>query len=160
MYKETNKTIYSYRPEQYGHIKDAVTELIAEAGGIERVAALCRVSTTMLSHYANLHHEDKHMPVDVAITLEAATGCLAVSNHLAAQHQAVIFQYPRVDGHRNWLVHLAHTTEKFSNVAALGAKYLTQGDLNAEQRAEIRVGLEKLMEKLAILHMALTDEDA
>ena len=56
------------------------------------------------------------------------------------------------------VVHLAHTTEKFANVAALGARYLTRGELTNPQRAEIKEALEELMEKLAILHNALSEE--
>ena len=154
---KTKKNIYSYRPKTYGRIEDAVAELIHKAGGEQEAAKLCRVGLTTLSNYANHNHESQ-IPADVIIELETATGCRAVSNHLAAQHQAVLFQYPRVDAHSNWLVHLAHTTEKFANVAALGARYLTRGELTNPQRAEIKEALEELMEKLAILHNALSEE--
>ena len=158
MAKETKKNIFSYRPKKCGNIEEAVASLINEAGGVKPAASLCRVGATMLSHYANPNRKEQ-IPIDVVIELETGTRSQAVTHHLAAQHQAVVFQYPRMGGHRNWLVHLAHTTEKFSTVAKLGAEYLTQGELNSDQRAEIKMSLEKLMEKLAILHQALSDED-
>ena len=158
MRKKTRKSIYSYRPKEYGTIKDAVAALINETSGLEEAGKLCRVGVTSLSHYANPSRKEQ-MPIDVVIELESKAECRVVTDHLAAQHQTVVFQYPKTGGHRNWLVHLAHTTEKFSNVAKLGAEHLTRGELNTQQCAEIKVALEKLMEKLAILHMALGDEE-
>ncbi len=84
--------INSYRPKHHGTLKDAATELIEAAGGLREAAELCRVSKTRLGEICTPHREDAHMPVDVVLALEKATGRPAMTEHLAARHGLLVIE--------------------------------------------------------------------
>ena len=57
----------AYAMRRRGTLKEAVTELIGVVGGLERAAALVRVSVSTLQKYSspNEEHADRHMPIDM-----------------------------------------------------------------------------------------------
>ncbi len=74
----------AYKPRPGGTLTETVTELIRSVGGLERAARLSRVSATSLQKYSD-PDEDRHMPVDVVLALEAAAGAAIVTRFLAAE---------------------------------------------------------------------------
>lgn len=78
--------IKSYRPEHHGTLKDAAAELIEAAGGLRAASDMCRVNKTRLGEICSPHRDDAHMPVDVVLALETATGKAVMTEHLAARH--------------------------------------------------------------------------
>lgn len=82
--------IRSYRPEHHGTLKDAMVELVDAAGGLRRAADLTRLNKTRLGEICSPHREDVHAPLDVVQALEMATGCRAVTHHLAARHGVLL----------------------------------------------------------------------
>lgn len=82
--------IRSYRPEHNGTLKDAMVELVEAAGGLRAAADICRLNKTRLGEICSPHRDDVHAPIDVVQALEMATGCKAVTHHLAARHGALL----------------------------------------------------------------------
>ena len=84
--------IRSYRPEHHGTLKDAMVELVEAAGGLRAAADICRLNKTRLGEICSPHRDDVHAPIDVVQALEMATGCRAVTHHLAARHGALLVE--------------------------------------------------------------------
>lgn len=82
-----------YKVRRPGTLKEAVTELIDECGGLPGAAAFARVGRSHLFRYSDDSDEnaDKNIPVDVALALELRTGRRLVTEWLAAQHGCLLF---------------------------------------------------------------------
>lgn len=79
-------TIMSYIPRHYGTTKAAVAALICAAGGLREAAALSgRVGKSRLQAMTDPNNDSSHAPVDLIEKLEQATGCHAITEHLAAK---------------------------------------------------------------------------
>lgn len=91
----TTSRIRAYRPEHHGTLKDAITTVVEQAGGLRAAAEMCRLNKTRLGEICSPHRDDVHAPLDVVLALELASGCHAVTEHLAARHGLLVV---RIDG--------------------------------------------------------------
>jgi len=71
-------------------LKDAVTALVKECGGLERAASLTRVSPSSMQRYTSPADHDYQMPVDVALALEMSCGVPHVTRFLAMETKHVL----------------------------------------------------------------------
>lgn len=64
-------------------LKTGVAVLLKRVGGLEAAASATRVGVSKLSEYQSRRMEDRHMPVDVVLDLEAIAGEPLVTAALA-----------------------------------------------------------------------------
>ncbi|MDE0942431.1 MAG: hypothetical protein OSB58_08330 [Alphaproteobacteria bacterium] len=95
--------IHAFHPERYGDVKSAVRALLHAVGGEAKAAAACRVSKSTLSEYGNPRYDERHMPLDVILALERAAGQMPVTEHLAAEHDALLLHLPVVEAVGSWM---------------------------------------------------------
>jgi hypothetical protein len=74
-------------PLHSNSLKTHVRRLIALLGGIEAAATVTR---SRLAEYADVHAQDRHMPIDILLDLELAAGDPLVTAQLAAAQGYVI----------------------------------------------------------------------
>jgi hypothetical protein len=77
-------------PLHRNSLKTHVRRLIALLGGIEAAATVTRVGRSRLAEYADVHAQDRHMPIDILLDLELAAGDPLVTAQLAAAQGYVI----------------------------------------------------------------------
>lgn len=148
--------IFSYRPKSYGSLKEAAAALIEAAGGVIAASDLCRVKKSALSDYANAFGKEKnHMPIDVVKQLEGASGCRAVTEHLAANHKCVLIQIPHFACHADWWRHVSEMTAEFGDVVKSAGTYLADGDLSEQESQFLLKELDQLLESAGALRQAL-----
>ena len=135
----SNKSrIHSFHPEAYGDLKAAVRSLLHAAGGEARAAELCRVSKSTLSEYGNPRYPDRHIPVDVALDLERATGDMAVTGHMATEHNAILLQLPPDEGGEEpWIDHLTRIGKEAGDVFHRTGEYLADDGIIDEREAQV-----------------------
>lgn len=153
--KARKSRIFSYRPDGYGDLKEAVAALIDAAGGVRRSADKCRVGKSNLSDYANEHREDIHMPVDVVLQLEHASGVRAVSEHLAFEHGCVLVHLPKGGADPDWFSHMAAATQEFSDVVRAAGGFLDDGTLDEGEAMAWLREVDELLTEAASLREAL-----
>lgn len=137
--------IYSFRPFGYGDLKEAAAALIHDAGGVRKAADLSRVGKSQVSAYENPYQEEVHMPVDVVLQLEKASGSRAITSHLAFQHHSVLVQLPSDHSRDSWFVAAGRAAKEHGEaLAAIGAA-LEDGTITRE---EAMLGLKEVDETL------------
>jgi DNA-binding transcriptional regulator YdaS (Cro superfamily) len=148
--------IHSFHPEGYGDPKAAVRALLHALGGEEKAAALCRVSKSTLSEYANPRHGDRHIPVDVALELERAAEVMPVSEHMAAEHNAVLLQLPDVEAETVWLDHLTKIGKEAGDVFHRAGEYLADdGQISAQEAPILLREVDELLAAVAAMRAAV-----
>lgn len=141
--------IHSFHPEGYGDLKTAVRALLHAAGGETRAAELCRVSKSTLSEYGNPRYADRHIPVDVALDLERATGETPVTGHMVVEHNAILLRLPEnVDVEEAWLDHLTGIGKEAGDVFHRTGEFLADDGMIDEREAQVL--LRELDELLAV----------
>ena len=148
--------IHSFHPETYGDIKTAVRALLHAVGGEAKAAEACRVSKSTLSEYANPRHVDRHMPLDVVLELEKATGETPVTEHLAAEHNSILLRLPDADGELEWLDYLAAIGKEASDVFARTGEYLANdGVIDAIEAQVLLREVDELLAAVAGMRAAV-----
>ena len=137
MSQDKSTRIHSFFPRDYGSVKAAVAALIGAAGGEKAAAEKCRVGKSMLSDYANPHHEKTHMPVDVVLQLEEATGEMPVTTHLAAAHGCMVLRLPEAEIDHQWTQHVARLAKEAGDVFARSHQFLEDDNDIDEREAPI-----------------------
>ena len=79
-----------YIPREARSLKDAVSALVKECGGLERAASLTRVSPSQMQRYTSPSEHEYQMPVDVALALEMSCGVPHVTRFLALETSHVL----------------------------------------------------------------------
>ncbi len=79
-----------YIPREARSLKDAVSALVRQCGGLERAASLTRVSPSQMQRYTSPSEHDYQMPVDVALALEMSCGVPHVTRFLALETRHVL----------------------------------------------------------------------
>jgi hypothetical protein len=147
--------ILSFHRDSYGDLKTAVRALLHACGGETRAAERCRVSKSTLSEYGNPGHPDRHMPVDVALALEAACGELPVTEHMARAHGAVLLKLAPAEGNPQWLAHLTRIGKEASDVFNRATEYLTDHEIDAEEAPHLLRELDELIAVTAAMRVSV-----
>ncbi|HZD25568.1 MAG TPA: phage regulatory CII family protein, partial [Alphaproteobacteria bacterium] len=149
--------IHSFHPEGYGDVKTAVRALLHALGGETRAAALCRVSKSTLSEYGNPRYADRHMPVDVVLALEKAAGEMPVSEHLAAEHDAVLLKLPQEEAAETvWIDHLSAIGKEAGDVFHRAGEFLANdGDIDAREAPLLLREVDELLAAVAAMRTAV-----
>lgn len=149
--------IHSFHPEGYGDLKTAVRALLHALGGEARAASLCRVAKSTLSEYGNPRYAERHMPVDVALTLEKAADTTPVTEHLASEHNAVLLRLPeeQADG-REWLEHLTRIGKEAGDVFHRTGEFLADdGTISANEAPTLLREVDELLVAVAAMRAAV-----
>lgn len=146
---ETPAARRAYAMRRRGTLKEAVTELIGAVGGLERAAALTRVSPSTLQKYSspNEEHEQRHMPVDVVRALEAAAGRPVVTRFLAAELGCTI---ERIGGDAVDCLGeaSARAIHEAADVSAVTVKALADGVIEQHEADDIAREVDEAIEAL------------
>lgn len=137
----------SYVPRPYGTLKEAAASLIEAAGGFPRAAEIARVGQSTLHAYTDPARPDVHMPIDIALALEAATGSHAVTEFLAHSAGLLVLVLPPAKAESEFAIRLATLGQEAADVFGSGARALADGMLDA---AEASTWLEQCDEMLAV----------
>jgi len=149
--------IHSFHPEAYGDLKAAVRVLLHAAGGEQRAATLCRVSKSTLSEYGNPRYAERHMPVDVVLALEGAVAAMPVTEHLAAEHGAILLQLPPDDDAEiEWLGHLTAIGKEAGDVFHRTGEFLADdGDIDDREAPALLREIDELLAATAAMRAAV-----
>jgi len=149
--------IHSFHPEAYGDLKTAVRALLHAAGGEEKAAAMCRVAKSTLSEYGNPRYDERHMPVDVVLALEQATNAMPVSEHLAAEHNAVLLRLPEDLGDGGaWLDHLTTIGKEAGDVFHRTGQFLADdGEISETEAPALLREVDELLAAVAAMRAAV-----
>ena len=119
-------------------MKSAVRALLHAVGGEAKAVAACRVSKSTLSEYGNPRYDERHMPLDVVLALERAAGAMPVTEHLAAEHDALLLHIPAADAAGNWVNHLTSIGKEAGDVFHRAGEYLADdGEIDAQEVDEL-----------------------
>ena len=153
----SNKSrIHSFHPELYGDVKSAVRALLHAVGGEAKAAEACRVSKSTLSEYGNPRYQDRHMPVDVVLALERAAGVMPVTEHLAAEHGALLLHLPAGDAVGGWLDHLTTIGKEAGDVFHRAGEYLADdGDIDAHEAPGLLKEVDELLAAVAAMRVSV-----
>ncbi|MDA1098169.1 MAG: hypothetical protein O2967_04215 [Proteobacteria bacterium] len=153
----SNKSrIHSFHPELYGDVKSAVRALLHAIGGEAKAAAVCRVSKSTLSEYGNPRYGERHMPVDVVLALERAAGEMPVTEHLAAEHGALLLHLPAVEAVGSWLDHLTSIGKEAGDVFHRAGEYLANdGDIDAHEAPALLREVDELLAAVAAMRVSV-----
>lgn len=149
--------IHSFHPEAYGDLKAAVRALLHAAGGEARAAELCRVSKSTLSEYGNPRYADRHVPVDVALDLEQATGEALITGHMAAEHNAILLKIPPEEAaDEAWIDLLTRIGKEAGDVFHRTGEYLADdGQIDAREAQVLLRELDELLAATAAMRAAV-----
>jgi hypothetical protein len=151
-----NSRIHSFHPQRYGDMKSAVRALLHSVGGEAKAAALCRVSKSTLSEYGNPRHGERHMPLDVVLALERAAGEMPVTEHLAAEHDALLLQLPAGGAVGNWVDHLTSIGKEAGDVFHRAGEYLADdGDIDAQEAPALLKEVDELLAAVAAMRVSV-----
>ncbi|MBI3453566.1 MAG: hypothetical protein HY057_12225 [Rhodospirillales bacterium] len=123
----------SYKPRHYGTAKEAAAALVKAAGGIEAAASQTRVKPSTMHAYTDPAAAHVHMPIDVALALQRATGCHDVTRFLAADAGLALFPLHPDAAYADFAVGLARLGKEASTVFAEGAEFLQDGRLDSRE---------------------------
>ena len=147
--------IHAFHPEQYGDVKSAVRALLHAVGG-EAKAAACRVSKSTLSEYGNPRYGERHMPLDVVLALEKAAGQMPVTEHLAAEHGALLLHLPAVEAAGSWVEHLTSIGKEAGDVFHRVGEYLADdGEIDAREAPSLLKEVDELLAAVAAMRAAV-----
>lgn len=153
---QSRSRIHSFHPERYGDVKTAVRALLHAAGGEAKAAELCRVSKSTLSEYGNPAHADRHMPIDVVLSLETATGEMPVTGHLTATQDCVLLRLPHADAEPEWLAHLTNIGKEAGDVFNRAGEFLADdGDIDATEAPALLREVDELLMAVAGMRAAV-----
>ncbi|MGB0919742.1 MAG: phage regulatory CII family protein [Alphaproteobacteria bacterium] len=156
MANDKDTRIHSFFARDYGSVKAAVAALIGAAGGEKAAAEKCRVGKSMLSDYANPNHEKTHMPVDVVMALEAETGQMAVTEHLASAHGCLLLKLPDADFDHDWTLHLARIGKESGDVFASCQEFLSDDmDIDDKEAPPLLKEIDELLAAVAEMRGAV-----
>jgi len=148
--------IHSFHPESYGDLKAAVRALLHACGGEARAAGSCRVSKSTLSEYGNPTYPERHMPVDVVQALEAASGEMPVTAHLAAAHHCLLLRLPDEPAAAQWLAHLTRIGKEAGDVFERAGEFLAEdGDIDAREAPVLLREVDELLHAVAAMRAAV-----
>ena len=153
----SNKSrIHSFHPERYGDPKAAVRALLHAVGGEARAAAACRVSKSTLSEYGNPRYDERHMPLDVVLALEKVAGEMPVTEHLAAEHSALLLHLPTVEAEAEWLDHLTSIGKEAGDVFHRAGEYLADdGEIDEREAPGLLKEVDELLAAVAAMRVAV-----
>ena len=147
--------IHSFHPERYGDVKSAVRALLHAVGG-EAKAAACRVSKSTLSEYGNPRYDERHMPLDVVLALERAAGAMPVTEHLAAEHDALLPHLAAEESAGGWLDHLTKIGKEAGDVFHRAGEYLADdGEIDAQEAPVLLKEVDELLAAVAAMRVAV-----
>lgn len=153
---ESRSRIHSFHPERYGDLKAAVRALLHACGGESRAAQSCRVSKSTLSEYGNPNYPDRHMPVDVVLALEEASGEMSVTGHLAAAHSCLLLQLPDEVVATEWLSHLTRIGKEAGDVFDRAGEFLADdGDIDEKEAPVLLREVDELLQAVAAMRAAV-----
>jgi hypothetical protein len=149
--------IHSFHPEGYGDLKTAVRALLHAVGGEARAAELCRVSKSTLSEYGNPRYADRHIPLDVALDLEKASEKTPVTEHMAAEHNAILLRLPDEEAtEQGWLDHLTRIGKEAGEVFHRTGEFLADdGIIDAREAQVLLRELDELLAATAAMRAAV-----
>ncbi len=148
--------IHSFHPEHYGDLKSAMRALLHACGGEVRAADQCRVSKSTLSEYGNPAHENRQVPVDVALALEKASGALPVTEHLASEHGCILLRLPDSEAGPAWIEHLAAIGREAGDVFSRTGEFLADdGDIDEREAPHLLRELDELLAVTASMRAAV-----
>ena len=154
--KESQTRIHSFFARDYGSVKAAVAALIGAAGGEKAAAEKCRVGKSMLSDYANPNHEKTHMPVDVVMQLEADTGEMPVTEHLAAAQDCLLLKLNTGDTHDDWSQHVMTLGKEAGDVFSRCQEFLADdGEIDEFEAPELLREIDELLVAAAEMRAAV-----
>ena len=156
--------IHAFHPERYGDVKSAVRALLHAVGGEAKAAAACRVSKSTLSEYGNPRYDERHMPLDVVLALEKVAGEMPVTEHLAAEHDALLLHLPSVEAVGGWMDHLTTIGKEAGDVFHRAGEYLADdGEIDAVEAPGLLKEVDELLAAVAAMRAAvqarIPDED-
>jgi len=154
---QSRSRIHSFHPERYGDLKAAVRALLHACGGEARAAEACRVSKSTLSEYGNPRYAERHMPIDVALALEMASDTAPVTEHMAAEHNAVLLRLPEEqDDGREWLDHLSSIGKEAGEVFHRTGEFLADdGHISASEAPTLLREVDELLAAVAAMRAAV-----
>jgi hypothetical protein len=148
--------IHAFHPEQYGDVKSAVRALLHAVGGEAKAAAACRVSKSTLSEYGNPRYGERHMPLDVVLALEKTAGQMPVTEHLAAEHGALLLHLPAVEATGSWVEHLTSIGKEAGDVFHRAGEYLADdGEIDARDAPSLLKEVDELLAAVAAMRAAV-----
>ena len=148
--------IHAFHPERYGDVKSAVRALLHAVGGEAKAAAACRVSKSTLSEYGNPRYDERHMPLDVVLALEKVAGEMPVTEHLAAEHDALLLQLPSVEATGGWMDHLTSIGKEAGDVFHRAGEYLADdGEIDAQEAPVLLKEVDELLAAVAAMRAAV-----
>jgi hypothetical protein len=147
--------IRSFKPRTYDTAKDAAAALIEAAGGLVPATEFTRVGRSTLHEYTDPAKENVHMPVDVALALERATGCHAMTELFARRAGAVLLRLPTELRASAVADDLMKFGKESGDVFAKGAQVLRDGAIKGRERPEFLREIDQAIAALASLRVAV-----
>lgn len=151
--------VYCYRPAGYGDLKSAEAALVDAAGGVRAAADKCRIGKSQISDAISPWKDDVHLPLDVAMQLEAAAQAMPVTEHLAAAQGCVLVRLPRRSPAPvpDWLGHVARIAQEAGDVLRHGGLCLADSEVTGAEAARWLRELDQSLAAQAALRVALAE---
>ena len=104
------------------------------------------------------------MPLDVVLALERAAGEMPVTEHLAAEHDALLLHLPSVEAVGGWMDHLTTIGKEAGDVFHRAGEYLADdGEIDAVEAPGLLKEVDELLAAVAAMRAAvqarIPDED-
>jgi Phage regulatory protein CII (CP76) len=147
--------IATSQTRDYEDVKSAVAELIADVGGLEAAASLCRLQKSRLSRVASPLAQDAHLPIDVLIELESVASEPIVTSALARARDHLLISLSATESHSSWFVCIAKMAEETSDVFAAATQALQDGDLDKTEARVVLKEVDEALHAFACLRSAL-----
>lgn len=136
-------------PREPGSLKDAEAALVKACGGLIRAAALTRVRKAQLHRYTDPSEPECHMPADVVVALELASGQPIVTQFLALQSAGVFMPLPKVGPEKKtYMAHLGAIGKDTGQFYAEACEALQDGSLSKKERAKVKAEAIKTIKAL------------
>ena len=131
--------------------------MLHAVGGEAKAAELCRVSKSTLSEYGNPRYADRHIPLDVALDLEKASTKTPVTEHMAAEHNAILLRIPTEEvTEMAWLDHLTSIGKEAGEVFHRTGEFLADDGMIDDREAQVLLReLDELLAASAAMRAAV-----
>ena len=96
------------------------------------------------------------MPLDVVLALEQAAGEMPVTEHLAAEHDALLLHLPAIETQGGWLDHLTSIGKEAGDVFHRAGEYLADdGEIDAQEAPALLKEVDELLAAVAAMRTSV-----
>ena len=96
------------------------------------------------------------MPLDVVLALERAAGAMPVTEHLAAEHDALLLHLAAEESAGGWLDHLTKIGKEAGDVFHRAGEYLADdGEIDAQEAPVLLKEVDELLAAVAAMRVAV-----